>query len=547
MSDEQNEATFRAVIAAVEEARHHLMDARSSKDEEARDHSLEVVEDLLSQVQDDALEVVGDKDVGMSLTAELVSEANHAIRGPLGAAIGHLDLLRSEGALDEAQVQRSIQAAWEGSSVADRYIQEFFDIANAWAKRPSMPLRPVSMDALVQEVTDVAEPHAKSRQVRLRYTMQKEVERARVDPDGFQEMLEMMIQHAVDAADEGSVVDVAVRAVDGTVRVEVEQPGSCKWTEERHFEPFGPAEAEAPIGLSALRHMARMRAGSAGVKRHDGAEVIWFTVPDWQQVSEEVPAKAPPRRSIRKPLRKTAGPGPRVLIVEDDRSDLESLRSMLDESGYEVQTAGSVDAAVEAVEKDAFDAVTLDLLMGRSYSMRVLAAIHDGRNQDAAVLVLSATRPGNVAFPFPVQAHLQKPVKKRLLLRALRWSGVPAPNGSLVLLLDREAPPGLKEAVDRRGGRLVLAADASALRRGLDDDPSVVIIRPRSEMPRDIVDDLEGVMVILWGEPKDLPAAVRGSAFVSLPANADVSEVAKELEWILEEAHVASVDGGLLE
>lgn len=544
MTDKRNQAMLRALLATVEEARHHLMDARSDKDDTAAvEESLETVDDLLGQVEEEARNSLADSDLGVAMTPELLREAAHAIRGPLGASVGHLDLLRDGRGMSEEQVGRSVQAAWEGAAMADRFIQEFFDIANAWAKRPVMPTRPVSVTALLSEVLDVAEAHAKSRRVHITRRIDKELRRARVDPDGFEEMVEMMVEHAIDAAPAGSDVDVVVRPEVETVRIEVSHTGSCPWPPKRHFQPFEPAEPDAPIGITALRELARMRAGDAGVETRKPGELLWFEVPDWKH-TEKTPAPAPEQAKVpAKPLSRTA----RVLVVEDDRADREAIQTILREAGYEADVAVTVDAAVEAVENGDYDAITLDLLLGRSYSMRVLAAARTGRNRDAAILALSATRPGNVAFPFPVQAHLQKPVKKRVLLRALRWGGVPPPVGGPVLLLATTVPAGLKGAVQEKGRRLLHAKDADAAQELFQEDPSILIVGPGMDVPRSLLDVLQGAAVILWGETGASPDGFKDMASAAVPEDADPSNLVEALASIVHEEGMAMEGGSLLE
>ena len=53
----------------------------------------------------------------------------------------------------------------------------------------------------------------------------------------------------------------------------------------------------------------------------------------------------------------------RVLIVEDERRLLESLRHLLGTRGYEVITAGDVKNAILMLEQHDFDAIVLDLVL----------------------------------------------------------------------------------------------------------------------------------------------------------------------------------------
>jgi CheY-like chemotaxis protein len=218
-------------------------------------------------------------------------------------------------------------------------------------------------------------------------------------------------------------------------------------------------------------------------------ERLWVQLPQWQEIAkqEETGEKSG---------------GVRVLVVEDDAAARAEIVQILRSAGFDAKDVANVDEAIQAVNNESFDAVTLDLLLGRRYSTKVLAAIRTGRNKDAAVLVLSATRPGNVTFPYPVQGHLQKPITKRTLLRAMRWSGHPPPDPGPVLVVRREPPDAtfLAEAKSR-GLILIHVHDlAQALQRLETNDPVVVVVDPVMGVGAKFRDSLQGVPLIFWGD-----------------------------------------------
>jgi len=54
---------------------------------------------------------------------------------------------------------------------------------------------------------------------------------------------------------------------------------------------------------------------------------------------------------------------PVVLVVDDEAAIRESLRRVLEEAGYRVREAATVDAALDALRETVIDAVILDLRM----------------------------------------------------------------------------------------------------------------------------------------------------------------------------------------
>jgi two-component system response regulator PilR (NtrC family) len=70
-------------------------------------------------------------------------------------------------------------------------------------------------------------------------------------------------------------------------------------------------------------------------------------------------------------------PDARILVVDDERSIREVLSSLLRKEGYEVAAADGGEAAIEAVRREAFDAVITDVRMPKVDGLQVLRAVKD--------------------------------------------------------------------------------------------------------------------------------------------------------------------------
>jgi two-component system chemotaxis response regulator CheY len=81
----------------------------------------------------------------------------------------------------------------------------------------------------------------------------------------------------------------------------------------------------------------------------------------------------------------------KVLVIEDQRPVREAIGETLEEEGYEVRMVRDGFAAVETVEAEAFDLITLDLNMPALDGMTVAEAIRKSPlNARTPVIVVSA-------------------------------------------------------------------------------------------------------------------------------------------------------------
>jgi DNA-binding response OmpR family regulator len=115
---------------------------------------------------------------------------------------------------------------------------------------------------------------------------------------------------------------------------------------------------------------------------------------------------------------------PRVLVVEDDDSTREFLKYVVEEAGYDVETVGDGQSALDAAFRRAPNLVVLDLMLPEIHGLEVCHRLKtSGRFPNLKVLIVSAK-----AFPADrrqaqevgADGFLPKPVNPVELLDLLR-------------------------------------------------------------------------------------------------------------------------------
>ncbi len=127
------------------------------------------------------------------------------------------------------------------------------------------------------------------------------------------------------------------------------------------------------------------------------------------------------------PTRPKGAPAARVLVADDQRDVLEALRLLLKGEGYQIETAASPAAVLQALESDDFDAVLLDMNYARDTTsgqegLDILARI---QAMDSTLPVIVMTAWGSVelvveAMRRGARDFIQKPWDNPRLLAVLR-------------------------------------------------------------------------------------------------------------------------------
>ncbi|MDJ0865351.1 MAG: sigma-54 dependent transcriptional regulator [Myxococcota bacterium] len=120
----------------------------------------------------------------------------------------------------------------------------------------------------------------------------------------------------------------------------------------------------------------------------------------------------------------------RILVVDDERSMQEFLEILLRKEGYDVTTAGDVEAALLALDSDDYDLVITDIQMPGRSGLDLLRALRDSQPEALVVMItafattetaIAAMKEGAYDYitkPFKVDEILlvvQKALEKKLL------------------------------------------------------------------------------------------------------------------------------------
>src|SRR5438094_4460527 len=177
----------------------------------------------------------------------------------------------------------------------------------------------------------------------------------------------------------------------------------------------------------------------------------------------------------------------RVLVVDDEKSMRDLLSITLEKEGYDVLTAAGGEAAIEALRRDATDAVITDLRMPKVDGLQVLRAAKE-ISPDVAVIVITAvasTETAVEAMKLGAYDYITKPFKLdevNLIVRnALERKHLRAENQYLRKQLETQHR---FENIIGKSSRMVEVFDTI---RKIADSPSTVMITGESGTGKELV------------------------------------------------------------
>jgi len=112
----------------------------------------------------------------------------------------------------------------------------------------------------------------------------------------------------------------------------------------------------------------------------------------------------------------------RVLLVEDDDHLAEGVAFNLRNSGYDVETAGTGEAALEAIERQAFDLVLLDVMLPGIDGLEVVRRLRHAGNTTPVLIITAKNRADDAIAGLDAGAddYITKPFDLHQVLARIR-------------------------------------------------------------------------------------------------------------------------------
>lgn len=319
---------------------------------------------------------------------EFLATVSHELRNPLNAILGWSRVLVEEdeanAAIDRARVRKGLDVILRNSKAQVQLVEDILEVSRIVTGKLRLSTGPVDVRAVIEAAVETVRAAANAKRVTISLDIRTPADEPLTiiaDEDRVQQILWNLLSNAVKFTPATGIVTVRAHVADegndDSIVLVVTDSGEGIAAEflPYVFDRFRQFDGSTTrthgglgLGLAIVRHLAELHGGTVRAESKGLGCGAAFTV-----VLPKYPAKneaTEPKPHVMKTMHrddqeaaKSVLAGRHVLILDDDADMRDLLAMILEDAGAHVVSAGTVRAAIEALEKETFDVAVSDLAM----------------------------------------------------------------------------------------------------------------------------------------------------------------------------------------
>ena len=375
-----------------------------------------------------------DLKAALHMKDQFTASMSHELRTPLNAILGYAELLESGvgGSLQSTQ-EDYVRKLTVSAEHLLALINDILDLSKINAKSAGLDLAVIEVNKLCHSAVDLVRSEAQRNRIRLEFVSLPEERIISADERRLRQVIVNLLDNAVKFSPPESLIRITaeIENAEGEwLRLEVKDSGIGIEAKdfERIFKPFEQLDQGLDrqfegtgLGLNLVRQLVQMHNGRIDVSSTLGmGSTFVVRIP-----GVEESASRPTADNVAERCSPTSARclGQRIMLVEDNHFNRDTIESFLRAQGAELICAEDGLEAVELARQEKLDLILMDIQMPRLDGLGAIKQIRQQEeNKDIPIIALTAlalTGDSERCLNAGANDYLAKPVKLSKLVDAI--------------------------------------------------------------------------------------------------------------------------------
>jgi hypothetical protein len=320
-----------------------------------------------------------------------LANMSHELRTPLNAIIGFGQLIESED--DPANLKEYVSLIRESGEHLLEMVNDILDLSRIESQKVELHREYFNLHTMLSRSPSTVRSIAARKGIHMELNIQGDIGWLYGDEVRIKQVVYNLISNAIKFTEAGKRVGIDARASDDWAVITVwdQGVGIPPGELERIFDPFeqvnGGRKDKPPgtgLGLAITRNLIEMHGGKLTVESREG-EGSRFTLELPGRVESRKEEVEPEEPVVAVSTQKKKG---RVLVVDDDRTNLHLMKNILEKRGFKVVLLEDGSGVTRRLKQEPFDCVFMDIQMPGKDGIEALQEI---RKENMAVPVVALT------------------------------------------------------------------------------------------------------------------------------------------------------------
>ncbi len=355
------------------------------------------------------------------LKDEFLANMSHELRTPLNAILGMTETLDEQvyGEVNERQQDALKTIAKSGKHLL-QLISDILDLSKIESNQVTLNCQPTKIDKVCQDSLIFIKQQAFKKQIQTHLQIQPSLPELFLDERRICQVLINLLNNAVKFTPEEGSITLQVTTVEAETNpenlssTEASANSSQTWIRfsvidtgigisqeniEKLFQPFVQVDSAlnrqysgTGLGLSVVKKIIELHGGKSGVTSKEGeGSHFWFDLPCDNLLFKSTPNLS--RDSLASTQETSNSPlsACRILLAEDNLSNIKTISGYLVAKGYQVITAYNGEEAIHKAKSEHPDLILMDIQMPKLDGLEAIKQIRqDSEIKDIPIIALTA-------------------------------------------------------------------------------------------------------------------------------------------------------------